>query len=59
MKFGCLQKYYDNGRVEVVVLPVDDDTQNYLVEKPEYDEWLDVFDTKQEADAFKLSALEA
>lgn len=49
MKYAVLQRYYDNGRMEASIQEVSDSAEAYNKEFPTFDEWLDVFSSKQEA----------
>jgi hypothetical protein len=49
MKYLVDQKYYDNGRVEVVIEEVDEDISSYEYEEALFDCRGDVFDTYKKA----------
>ena len=52
MKYLCIQKYYDNGKVSAWVESCTDSTEPYFIENKKSDEYGDIFDTKQEAEEY-------
>jgi len=60
MKYACRQRYFDNGLVTAVVYPViDENYKGYRKEFATCDEYVDVFDSKKEAEQCKQDALNA
>lgn len=59
-KYACIQKFYDSGKVTAIVEPVDDD---YAVDRHQslskYDLYIDVFESRKEADTWRKQALKA
>ena len=52
MKYLCIQKYYDNGKVSAWVESCDTETESYFRENKKSDEYGDVFDTEKEAEEY-------
>ena len=59
MKFACVTKFYDHGKVNANVIMVGDDAQNSYESKNSYDLYIDVFDTEKEAESWKKEAYKA
>jgi hypothetical protein len=59
MKFACEQKYFNNGTVKAKWYEVPDDTNPQSEEHPNYDYYLDIFDTAEEAHRFCMDSRKA
>ena len=60
MKYACLQRYFDTGKVKAFVTEaVGEYASDYTKSLQRYDEYCDVFDTRTEADQYRREALEA
>lgn len=53
MKWACKQQYFDDGRVFKQVYSVSDDAMDSEKSTAGYDEYVDVFDTRAEAEEFR------
>lgn len=58
MKYACIQQYFDNGKVKAFVQSVDDKVDEFK-SNLDCDLYVDVFDTKQEADKWAAAARKA
>ncbi len=52
-KFKVLQKYFDTGKVEVSMSPCNSEDKAGSEERKGFDLYIDVFETKQEAEEFR------
>lgn len=52
MKFAVEARIFDNGKIIVKVRPAEDGEESSMTETKLCDIWVDVFDTKEEADDF-------
>jgi len=59
MKYAVKTRFTDNGKVSSVVFGCDDDLQPSSKCGAAYDEYIDVFDTKEQAEQFKEEAYNA
>jgi len=59
MKYACIQRYYDNGRVTANVEEVPYETEDSYKEYSKFDQYIDVFHSKEEAEQCKENALRA
>lgn len=62
MKFWCVSnKYFDSGKVKVTIFPVEAETkpENRMTENKMCDEYVDYFDTYEEAAAWADQARKA
>lgn len=59
MKYACIQRYYDNGRVTARVEEVADTAKKSHKEMKNCDVYVDIFNTKRTAERWKRDALEA
>ena len=56
MKYACIQQYFDNGKVKAFVQPVADDEKDKFISDMDKDLYIDVFDTKKQAEDFAKGA---
>ena len=50
MKYACVQRYFDTGKVKAFVTEAQEEyASDYNKELERYDEYCDVFDTREEA----------
>ena len=60
MKYACVQRYFDTGKVKAFVTEaVGRYAFDYNKELERYDEYCDVFDTRKEATQYAQEALKA
>ena len=59
MKYATRVNFFDNGKVTASVFPCDDDQKTGSKTMRTHDEYIDVFDTKQEAEKWKKEAFKA
>lgn len=52
MKFAVEARIFNNGKIIVKVRPAEDGEESSMTETKLCDIWVDVFDTKEEADDF-------
>lgn len=52
MKFAVEARIFDNGKIIAKVRPAEDGEESSMTEAKLCDIWVDVFDTKYEADDF-------
>lgn len=59
--WGARQRYFDSGKVEVRIFPVEAETkpENQMTDGKAFDEYVDYFDTCEEAAAWADQALKA
>ena len=58
-KYMTVVKFYDGGQVKACVIPADADAESYYKNKPVYDEYGDIFDTRKEAEEWRQQAYQA
>jgi hypothetical protein len=59
MKFACIQQYFDNGKVSARVQSVPDDREDSFTSNKDEDLYIDIFETKVEAEKFAAMARKA
>ena len=60
MKYACVQRYFDTGKVKAFVTEaVGEYASDYNKNLERYDEYCDVFDTRKEATQYARDAREA
>jgi len=58
MKWAVISKYYNNGKVSANIIQVEDNAESNEKSNDYYDEYIDIFDTLKEADAYKRETLD-
>ena len=56
MKYAVKTKFFDNGRVSATVFSCDENMKANSKSYPSYDEYIDIFDTREEAENWKQDA---
>lgn len=60
MKYACVQRYFDTGKVKVFVTEaVGEYALDYTKSLHRYDEYCDIFDTRKDAEQYGRAILEA
>lgn len=57
MKYACVQKYYDDGNIMISVRPAIKGEQWSHVVNNDHDKWINIFDSKNEAEEYGRSKL--
>lgn len=58
MKYACVSKYFDDGRVFAAVYKVGPEAKNSYTKKTTHSEYVDVFTREEEAIEHRNAALE-
>ena len=60
MKYACVQRYFDTGKVKAFVTGAKGEyVSDYTKSLDRYDEYCDVFDTREEAIKYERESKEA
>lgn len=58
-KYMTIVKFFDHGKIKACVIPCDNNARPYYKSRKQYDEYGDVFNTKDEALEWKKAAYNA
>lgn len=58
-QYAVVGRFYDNGKVTAHIRPANPGEKSRSIEANRYDEYIDIFDTKEEAEKFKSDYLKA